>query len=43
MTHLPLVLLYINLVAEDDEGEVLGVVRAGLDEEFVTPAVERLE
>ena len=43
MTHLPLVLLYINLVAENDEGEVLGVVRAGLDEEFVTPAVKRLE
>ena len=43
MPHLPLVLLHINLVAEDDEGEVLGVVRTGLNEEFVAPAVERFE
>lgn len=39
----PLALLYVDLVAEDDKGEVFGIVRGGLDEEFVTPRVERLE
>ena len=35
--------LHVNLVADDNEGEVLGVSGACLDEELVSPAVERLE
>ena len=30
----------INLIAQDDEREIVGVARAGLDEELVTPRVE---
>jgi len=40
---LPLILLHIDLVAQHDEGEVLGVPRAGLYEELVPPAVQSLE
>ena len=42
-TYLSLVLLHINLVAEDDEGEVLRVMWTSLNEELVPPAVESLE
>lgn len=35
--------LEIDLVADDDEGEVVGVMRGSLDEELVSPAVEVLE
>ena len=41
--YLTFALLHINLVAEDDEGEVLRVMWASLDEELVPPAVESLE
>ena len=40
---LPLVLLHIDLVAQYDEGEVLGVTGACLDEELVPPTVQGLE
>ena len=40
---LPLVLFHINLIAQHDKGEVLGVSGAGLDEELVPPAVQGLE
>jgi hypothetical protein len=42
-TYLTLVLFYVNLVAENDEREVLGVVRARLYKELIPPAVESLE
>ena len=35
--------LEVELVADDDEREVLGVARTRLDEELVAPRVERLE
>jgi len=40
---LPLILLHIDLVAQHDEGEVLGVPGAGLDEELVPPTVQGLK
>lgn len=40
---LPLILLHIDLVSQYDEGEVLGVTRAGLNEELVPPTVQSLE
>ena len=40
---LPLILLHIDLVAQHDKREVLGIPGAGLDEEFVPPAVQGLE
>ena len=40
---LPLILLHVDLVAQHDEGEVLGVPGAGLDEELVPPTVQGLE
>ena len=43
MPHLSLVLFYINLVAEDDEREVLRVMRARLNKELIPPAVKCLE
>ena len=43
LRHDPLALLHVYLVAQHDEGEVVRVVRAGLDEELVAPAVERLK
>ena len=42
-SHLTLALLHINLVAEHNEGEVLRIVWACLDEELVAPTIERLE
>ena len=42
-THLPFILLYINLVPQYNEREVLRVVWACLDEELVPPAVEGFE
>ena len=36
-------LFYINLVPQNNEREVLRIVRASLDEEFISPAVERLK
>jgi len=40
---LPLILLHIDLVPQHDEGEVLGIPGASLDEELVPPAVQGLE
>ena len=40
---LPLILLHIDLVTQHDEGEVLGVPGASLDEELVPPTVQSLE
>ena len=40
--HAALILL-VHLVAKHNEGEVLGVAGACLDEEFIPPAVELLE
>jgi len=40
---LPLIFLHIDLVAQHDEGEVLGVPGASLDEELVPPTVQSLE
>ena len=41
--YLPLVLFHIDLVAQYNEGEVLGVPGASLNEELVSPAVQGLE
>jgi len=35
--------LHIDLVADDDEREAIGVTRGGLDQELVAPAVEVVE
>ena len=43
LSDLPLILLHIDLVAQHDEGEVLGVPGAGLDEKLVPPTVQGLE
>ena len=40
---LSLILLHIDLVTQHDEGEVLRVPGASLDEEFVPPTVQSLE
>ena len=40
---LSLILLHIDLVAQHDKGEVLGVPGASLDEEFVPPTVQSFE
>ena len=40
---LSLILLHIDLVAQHDEGEVLGISGASLDEELVPPTVQGLE
>jgi hypothetical protein len=42
-THLSFALFYVDLIAEDDKGEVLGIVRTRLDQELVSPTVEGLE
>ena len=42
-TDLALILLHINLIPQHDEREVLRIMRARLDEELVSPAIERLE
>lgn len=36
-------ILQVNFVADDDEGKVLGVPRRRLDEELVSPRVQRFE
>jgi hypothetical protein len=43
MTYLTLVLLNVNLVAQDNKRKVLGIVRTGLDKKFVAPAVQGFE
>lgn len=43
LSYLPLAFLHINLVTEDNKGEVLGIVWTRLDEKLVAPAVQRLE
>lgn len=43
LRHHPLGLFDVNLVAQHDEGEVLGIMRTGLDQELVSPGVERLK
>lgn len=40
-THLSV--LQVDLVAQHHKGEILGVSRAGLDQELVPPAVQSLE
>jgi hypothetical protein len=40
---LSLALFHINLIAKNDEGEILGVMRTCLDQELVSPAVQGLE
>lgn len=40
-THLPI--LQVDFVAKHDEGKVLRVARAGLDQKLIPPAVQRLE
>jgi len=42
-TYLALAILNIDLVAQDDEGEVLGIMGTGLDEELIAPAIQGLE
>ena len=42
-THLTLILLNINLIAQYDKGEVLRIMWAGLNEELVAPTIESLE
>jgi len=39
-TNLSFVLLHIDLISQNDKGEVLRVMRACLNEELITPAVE---
>ena len=41
--HLSFILLHINLVAQYHKREVLRIMWACLDEELVSPAIERLE
>jgi hypothetical protein len=43
MAYHSLALLHVNLVAEDNKGEVIRVARRGLDQELVSPAVQRIE
>lgn len=43
LSYLPLAFLHINLVTEDNKGEVLGIVWARLDEKLVAPAVQRFK
>lgn len=43
LSDLSLVLLHIDLVAQHDKGEVLGIPGAGLDKELVSPTVQGLE
>lgn len=40
-TYSPIV--QINLVTDDDKREVLWISRTGLDEEFISPAIQSLE
>jgi hypothetical protein len=42
-THLSFALFHVDLIAEDDKGEVLGIVGTRLDQELVSPTVEGLE
>jgi hypothetical protein len=37
---LPLPLLNINLVSKHNEGEILGIVGTGLDQELISPTIE---
>jgi hypothetical protein len=43
LRDLPLILLHIDLVAQYNEGEVLGIPGTGLDEELIPPTVQSLE
>jgi len=43
VAHLSLALFHVNLIAKNDEGEILGVVRTCLDQELVSPAVQSLK
>ena len=42
-THRSLALFHINLVPQHNKGKVVWVPGRGLDQEFVSPAVERIE
>ena len=43
MYYADLSVFQVNLVAEDNEGEVLWIARTGLDQELVSPAVQCLK
>jgi len=43
VAHLSLALFHVNLIAKNDEGEILGVMRTCLDQELVSPAVQSLK
>jgi len=43
LCYLTLILLNINLVTQDDEREVIRIMRACLDQEFVSPTIKHLE
>ena len=40
---LPLSLFNINLVSKHNEGEILGIMGTGLDQELVSPTIKRFE
>ena len=42
-SYLPFAFLHVNLVTEDNEREVLGIMWTRLNEELVAPAVQRLK
>jgi hypothetical protein len=41
--YLPLVLLNVNLISEDDKREIFSILRVSLDEELVPPRIEGLK
>lgn len=43
VAHLSLALFHVNLIAKNDEGEILGVMRTCLDQKLVSPAVQSLK
>lgn len=42
-SYLTLVLLHVNLVSQDNEGEIFRIMWARLDEELIAPTVKCLE
>lgn len=42
-SYLSFAFLHVNLVTEDNKGEILGIVWTRLDQKLVAPAVQRLE
>ena len=41
--YLSLILFNVNLVAQNDKWEALRIMRTGLDEKFISPAVKSLK